>query len=57
MSAVINWTKSGACGITPRGYVICRAEQDGVISWRVFNAFDRLIGTYADRSHAEMAVR
>lgn len=57
MSAVINWTRSGAFGITPRGYEICRAEQNGVVSWRVFNAFGSLIGSYADRAAAERAVR
>jgi hypothetical protein len=57
MSAAITWTGSGAFGITPRGYEICRAEQNGGISWRVFNAFGGLIGSYDDRAHAEMAVR
>jgi hypothetical protein len=57
MSAVINWTKSGAFGITARGYEICRAEHNGAVSWRVFNAFGNLIGSYADRAAAERAVR
>jgi hypothetical protein len=57
VSALINWTRSGAFGITPRGYEICRAEENGVVSWRVFNAFGILIGSYADRAAAERAVR
>jgi len=57
MSVVINWSRSGTFGITPRGYEICRSELSGSPIWNVFNAYGGLIGSYADLDLAKAAVR
>jgi len=53
----IDWTPTGAFGITARGYSIARREQDGRESWSVSNAFGQHLGTYATREQAVRVVR
>jgi hypothetical protein len=57
MGTTVNWTSTGAFGITPRGYTITSAERNGVELWRVFDERDRLLGYYTTRDEAVAAAR
>lgn len=56
-TTTVNWTRTGAFGITPAGYELSRSERGGGEVWNVFDATGSYVGTYATRAEAVAVAR
>jgi hypothetical protein len=57
MTTTVNWTRTGAFGITPSGYEITRGERAGLDIWHVFAPSGAHVGSYATRDEAVAVAR